>query len=489
MYVVMVAPECSPVAVAGGLGDVVLGLSRELEQRGHDVEIVLPRYDCLRHDRIQGMEMAYASLHVPWFGGTIHCTVWQGLVEGRRCFFIEPHSDDEFFRRGHLYGSRDDVARFAFFSKAALEFLYQAGKRPDVIHCHDWETALVPVLLYEIYQPLGMYDQRVCFTIHNFLHQGVTSDWVLRATGLPDRVRDPSRLRHDGSPDDVVNLLKGGIVYANHVTTVAPHHAWEVRNSDHGRGLGHTLYVHQGKFGGILNGLDAHTWNPQTDTSIPQRYSADTLHRKAVNTRALRKRFGLRAGKRPVVAYVGRLDEQKGIHLIHHAIFYALAMDAQVVVLGASPDPAIAAHLDEIAQQLDGHPDAHLELQFDQDLAHLVYAGADILVMPSMFEPCGLVQQIALTYGAVPVVRATGGLIDTVHDYDHADCAPEERNGFVFEHADTQALESALWRALRLWRVEPEAFHALRLNGMRRDRSWEEPAGHYMDIYEHIRGT
>ncbi len=486
MYVVMVAPECSPVAVAGGLGDVVLGLSRELELHGHDVEIVLPRYDCLRHDRIRGMEMAYADLRVPWYGGTVHCTVWHGRVEGRKCFFIEPHSDDDFFRRGHLYGSDDDVARFAFFSKAALEFLYQAGKRPDVIHCHDWETALVPVLLYEIYQPLGMHDQRVCFTIHNFRHQGVASDWVLHATGLPDRVRDETRLRHNGSPE-VVNLLKGGIVYSNHVNTVAPHHAWEVRTSAHGHGLGHTLHVHQRKFGGILNGLDAHTWNPQTDACIPQRYTADTLHRKAVNTRELRKRFGLRPRKRPVVAYVGRLDEQKGIHLIHHSVLFALAMGAQVVVLGASPDPAIASHLDKFARQLDDHPDAHLELQFDQDLAHLVYAGADILVMPSMYEPCGLVQQIALTYGAVPVVRATGGLIDTVYDYDHADVAPEERNGFVFEHTDPQALESALWRALRLWSVEPEAFQALRQNGMRPDRSWTVPAKHYTNIYEHIR--
>ena len=486
MYIVMVAPECSPVAVAGGLGDVVLGLGRELGLRGHDVEIVLPRYDCLLSDRIDSLEVAYEDLNVPWYDACVRCTVWRGTVEGRRCFFIESHSGDAFFRRGHLYGSNDDVARFAFFSKAALEFMYQAGKRPDVIHCHDWETALVPVLLYEIYQPLGMHDPRVCFTIHNFRHQGIASDWVLRATGLPDRVREPLRLRHDGRAD-VVNLLKGGIVYSNHVTTVSPHHAWEVRHSDLACGLGDTLNVHRGKFDGILNGVDADTWDPRDDASIPLRYAADTLHRKAVNTRALRKRFGLRAGKRPVVAYVGRLDQQKGVGLIHHAIFYSLAMGAQVVVLGASTDPAIAAHLAQVEQQLDEHPDAHLELQFDQDLAHLVYAGADVLVMPSMFEPCGLVQQIALTYGTVPVVRATGGLIDTVHDHDYSERAPEERNGFVFEHTDPQALESALWRALRLWRTDPDAFRTLRQNGMRRDRSWTAPAQDYLHIYEHIR--
>jgi starch synthase len=486
LFVVMVAPECSPVAQAGGLGDVVAGLSRELEQLGHTVEIVLPRYDCLRDDRITEITLAYEG-QVPWYSGAVACSVWSGRADGHHCHFIEPHSDDHFFRRGHVYGSQDDVARFAFFSKAAMEFLYKTGRRPDVIHCHDWETALVPVLLYEIYQPLGMHDQRACLTIHNFRHQGIANEWVLWATGLlpPQRFLDPTRMHHDGRPD-AVNLLKGGIVYSNSVTTVSPRHAWEVRHADQGWGLGDTLHLHGGKFDGILNGLDADTWSPETDACIPQRYAAETLEDKAANTRHLRRRFGLRKGEGPVVAYVGRLDAQKGVHLIHHALFYTLGLGGQFVVLGASPDPAISNHLQLLDRQLDGHPDVHLELQFNQDLAHLVYAGADILVMPSMFEPCGLVQQIALSYGTVPVVRATGGLIDTVHDRDYSDRPPEERNGFVFEHTDPQALESALWRAIDLWRTDRDEFRTLMLNGMRRDRSWTLPAQEYLEIYEDI---
>ena len=207
---------------------MVFGLSRELELRGHSVEIILPKYDCMRYDRIFGLTVAYDDLWVPWFSGAVHCTVWFGFVEGRKCFFIEPHSPDRFFERGHLYGSSDDVLRFAFLSRAALEFMLKANKRPDVIHCHDWQTALVPVLLYEIYQALGMGNQRVCYTIHNFGHQGVTGENVLWATGLtrPHHFYDYERLRDDFNRA-ALNLMKGGIVYANFVTTVSPQHALE----------------------------------------------------------------------------------------------------------------------------------------------------------------------------------------------------------------------------------------------------------------------
>ena len=379
----MVAAECAPAAHAGGLGDVVFGLSRELELRGNSVEIVLPKYDCLRYDRIHGLTVAYDDLWVPWFGGAIHCTVWFGWVDGRKCFFIEPHSQERFFGRGHLYGSDDDVARFAFFSKAALEFMLKSGKRPEVIHCHDWETALVPVLLFEIYQALGMQDQRVCLTVHNLHHQGVTSEWVLSAVGLgePARFFDPSRLQDDSNPW-ALNLLKGGIVYSNFVTTVSPHHAWEARHTDQGAGLGHTLRLHADKFGGILNGVDYDTWNPEVDRWIPRRYSAGAIKQKYVNARALRERFMLRNEKKPVVAYVGRLDHQKGVGLIHHAIFYALAHDAQFVLLGAGSDAEIAARFGHLKHHLNDDPDVHLELRFDHELAHLVYAGADLVVMP-----------------------------------------------------------------------------------------------------------
>ena len=486
-FVVMVASECAPVAQAGGLGDVVFGLSRELEVRGHAVEIVLPKYDCLRYDRIFGLTVAYQDLWVPWYSGAIHCTVFFGFVEGRKCFFIEAHSPDNFFDRGHVYGSDDDPERFAFFSKAALEFLLRSGKRPEIIHCHDWQTALVPVLLYELYQPIGMHDQRVCFTVHNFAHQGITGEPILWATGLcdPGRFFAYERLRDNFNPA-ALNLLKGGIVYSNFVTTVSPGHAWEVCYFDLGRGLGHTLHVHREKFGGVLNGVDQSTWNPEIDRWIARSYGPDSIEDKYANKHALRERFMLRDDYKPIVAYVGRLDAQKGVHLIHHAIFYALAHGAQFVLLGSSPDPAISAHFWHLKQHLNDHPDVHLELQFSPELAHLVYAGSDLFVMPSMFEPCGLAQQIALKYGTVPIVRASGGLADTIVDHDHSRLPDEQRNGYVFHDADHQAIESAMARAIGLWYDNPQDFRDLMLNGMRVDRSWARPAQDYLNIYDHI---
>jgi starch synthase len=487
VFVVMVASECAPVAHAGGLGDVVFGLSRELELRGNAVEIVLPKYDCLRYDRIYALTVAYQDLWVPWYGGAIHCTVFFGFVEGRKCFFIEPHSPDSFFDRGHVYGSGDDFERFAFFSRAALEFLLKSGKRPDIIHCHDWPTALVPVLLYELYQPIGMGHQRVCLTVHNFGHQGVAGESVLRATGLcdPGRFLDCERLRDDFNPA-AINLLKGGIVYSNFVTTVSPTHAWEVCHSDLGRGLGHTLYVHREKFKGVLNGVDYDMWNPEIDPWIARSYGPDSIEDKSANQHALRERFMLRDEHRPIVAYAGRLDSQKGVHLIHHAIFYALAQGAQFVLLGSSPDPAISAHFWHLKHHLNEHPDIHLELHFSHELAHLVYAGSDLFVMPSMFEPCGLGPLIALKYGTIPIVRASGGLADTIIDRDHSHEPHEQRNGYVFHHVDHQALESAMVRAISLWHNHPHDFRDLVLNGMRVDRSWARPGQDYLNIYDHI---
>jgi starch synthase len=489
MYVVMVASECAHVAQAGGLADVVFGLSRELELRGHDVEIVLPKYDCMRYDRIYGLTPSYERLQVPWSGGAIDCTVWFGFVDGRKCFFIEPHSYERFFERGHFYGSYDDVARFAFFSKAALEFTLKSGKRPDVIHCHDWQTGLVPVLLYELYEQAGLAHQRVSYTIHNIGHQGLCGEWMLDLTGLgpPERFFAVGRLRDNHNPF-ALNAMKGGIVYSNFVNTVSPQYAWEVRHTDQGMGLGNTLHEHQDKFGGILNGVDYDVWNPEVDPLIARRYGAASLDEKEANRRALRERFLLRDDeRRPIVAYVGRLDRQKGVHLIHHALYYALDLGAQFVLLGSSPDPGIDDDFRHQRWYLNDNPDCHLELRFSVELAHQIYAGADMLVMPSMFEPCGLAQMIAMKYGTVPIVRAVGGLADTVFDRDHSPLPPAERNGFVFDHVDQPALESAMRRAVELWRDEPREFRRLQLNGMRTDRSWAGPADHYLDVYEHIR--
>ena len=488
MYIVQIASECAPVIKAGGLGDVVYGLSRELETQGHCVELILPMYDCMRYDHIWGLHDAYRDLWVPWYGGAIHCSVFCGWVHGRLCFFIQPHSGDNFFNRGHYYGALDDHMRFAFFSKAAMEFLLVSNKRPNIIHCHDWQTGLIPVLLYEIYKHHGMWAQRVCYTIHNFRHQGVTGPEVLWGTGLNndayyynyDRLRDN---HHEGA----VNLMKGGIVYANYVNTVSPHHAWEARFSDVGCGLQATLDLHHHKFGGILNGIDNDIWNPAVDTYLPHNYQPETFANKLLNKKALRERLLLRQEDKPLVCYIGRLDDQKGVHLVHHAIYHTLGRGGQFVLLGSPTESAIGSWFWHEKQYLNNNPDVHLELSFNEELAHLIYAGADIIVVPSNYEPCGLTQMISLKYGTVPVVRGVGGLVNTVFDWDYDQShLPEERNGFVFFETDNSALESALGRALDLWFKEPELFRQLALQGMAYDYSWKNPGQKYISVYEHI---
>lgn len=467
---------------------MVFGLSRELEIRGNAVEIILPKYAGMRYGDIWALQPCYNDLWVPWYGGAVHCTVFFGWVHGRKCFFIEPHAAENFFGRELLYGYADDVERFAFFSKAALEFMLQTGKRPDVIHCHDWQTGLVPVLLYEQYRDV-MPFQRVCYTIHNFRHQGVTGPRALWATqlGRPEYFLDSARLGDD-THYRAVNLMKGGVVYSNFVTTVSPAHAGEARYGAADFGLGHALRVHQGKFGGVLNGVDYDVWNPEIDPLIPARYSAADIGRKYRDKEALRDRFWLRKTWSPVVAYVGRLDEQKGMHLVHHALFYTLARGGQFVLLGdANHHDGIKSHFWHLKHYLNDNPDCHLEIGYTEELGHLVYAGADLLVVPSMFEPCGLVPMIAMRYGTVPVVRAVGGMTDTVFDRDHSVRPPWERNGYVFHQADNFAIESALHRALGLWFGYPAEFRQLMANAMRADYSWARPGRDYLNIYEYIR--
>ncbi|MEM7554196.1 MAG: glycogen synthase GlgA [Cyanobacteria bacterium P01_A01_bin.84] len=488
MYIVQIASECAPVIKAGGLGDVVYGLSRELEIRGHCVELILPKYDCMRYDHIWGLHEAYRDLWVPWYGGAIHTSVYCGWVHGRVCFFIEPHSGDRFFHRGVYYGEWDDQMRFAFFSKAALEFLHQSNKRPDIIHCHDWQTGLVPVLLFEIYKYHGMANQRVCYSIHNFKHQGATGGEVLSATGLNNHAYyfQYDRLRDNFNPF-AINLMKAGIVYSNYVNTVSPHHAWEARHSEIGYGLGHTLEVYQNKFSGILNGIDYDMWNPEKDRYTPYHYSKENFEDKVWNKKALRERLLLQDTDKPIVTYIGRLDGQKGVHLVHHAIYYALSRGAQFVLLGSATEANINSWFWHEKNFLNDNPNVHLELGFNEELAHLIYAGSDMIVIPSNYEPCGLTQVIGLRYGTVPVVRGVGGLINTVfdRDYDHHH-SMEERNGYVFYQSDRNALESALGRAIDLWYEDRQDFQKLARQGMEYDYSWNQPGEEYVRVYEGI---
>ena len=487
MYIVHIASEFTNVAKVGGLADVVHGLTRELSIRGHHVEVILPKYDVMKYDRIWGFTKCYSDLWVPYHHFWVHCDVFFGFVDGVKCFFIEPHFFKNFFNRGLIYGHSDDVERFAFFSKAALEFMLKTGKHPDVIHTHDWQTALVPLMLSETYRGFGMTHPRVCYTLHNVNHQGITGEFILRQVGLNpawylthDRLLDPRY-------PNAVNQLKGGIVFSNFVTTVSPTYMNEIMWTGLGHGLQGVLQHHRAKCGGVLNGIDYAEWNPEVDRVIPHKFGPNDVDAKYRNKEALRNRFWLRQDYKPIISVVTRLDHQKGVGLIKHGIHYALANNCQFVLLGTSPDPGINQDFWNLKRQYNDHPDCHLELSYDDYLAHLIYAGADMMLVPSAFEPCGLTQMIAMKYGTVPVVRNTGGLADTVFDANHAHRPYHDRNGYVFNDLNTAGLESAMRRAIGMWFHYPQHWRELMLNGMRQDHSWNYPAQDYLNIYEMIR--
>jgi len=335
---------------------------------------------------------------------------------------------------------------------------------------------------------MGMTHPRVCFTIHNFKHQGTTGGGVLNATGLnrPEYYFHYDRLRDNNNPQ-AINLMKGGIVYSNFVTTVSPRYANEAKDQGQAFGLEPTLHIHHSKYGGVVNGVDYEVWNPEIDPLLSVNYSVDSLDLKYENKRALRHRLMLADNEKPIIAFVGRLDPQKGIELIRHALFYTLAQGGQFVLLGSSPDHSLNAYFGGLKHQFNDNPDAHLEIGYNEELAHLIYAGADITVVPSRFEPCGLIQLIAMRYGTIPVVREVGGLADTVIDKDFSNRALNERNGYVFRDYNEAGLESALGRAIACYYQYPEHFRALMKNAMRYDYSWNHPGQDYLNIYDFVR--
>ncbi|KAK9805611.1 hypothetical protein WJX72_007789 [[Myrmecia] bisecta] len=453
LYVAHVAVEMAPICKVGGLGDVVTALGRAVKEQGHNVEVILPRYDFFLQSPLLGATTYEAEFA---FGGT-YIYVSKCVVEGLQCFFIEPQNG---FFSDTVYGRKDDEVRFDFFCKAALEFLLQTGRQPDILHCHDWSTACIARAYWRDYHNYGLWKPKVVFTIHN--------------------------------ADFKMTKLGEAAHHCQRFTTVSPTYAYEIG--------GLPAFAPQGaKFMGIRNGIDADIWDPQNDPFLPMAFNADNVTEgKAAAREALRGRLGLTGwGDKPVIGVVTRLTAQKGIHLIKHAAWRTLERGGQFVLLGSAPDPRVQAEFNSLAAQLGGE-NAAFCFTYDEPLSHLIYAGCDMILVPSMFEPCGLTQLIAMRYGSVPVVRSTGGLRDTVFDvdYDKARAAWEmegssdwqrdgidETNGFAFEGTDGPALEFALNRALDAWYNNRAWFHSLQKRVMLQDWSWNKPALDYIELY------
>ncbi|KAA0052562.1 hypothetical protein IC582_017765 [Cucumis melo] len=484
LYVIHIAAEMAPVAKVGGLGDVITGLSKALQSRGHLVEIVLPKYDCMEYSRIKDLRLLDVVLESYFDGRLFKNKIWVGTVEGLPVYFIEPHHPDKFFWRAQYYGEHDDFKRFSYFSRAALELLLRAGKRPDIIHCHDWQTAFIAPLYWDLYYPKGLNSARICFTCHNFEYQGTAPASDLASCGLDvDQLNRQDRLQ-DNSSHERINPVKGAVVFSNIVTTVSPTYAQEVRRAEGGHGLHSTLNFHSKKFFGILNGIDTDVWNPSTDSFIKVQYNANDLQGKAENKDALRRHLGLSSNvRKPLVGCITRLVPQKGIHLIRYAIYRTLELGGQFVLLGSSPVPHIQREFEDIANHFQSHDQIRLVLAYDESLSHWIYAASDMFIIPSIFEPCGLTQMIAMRYGSIPIVRKTGGLNDSVFDVDDETTPTELQNGYTFLTPDEQGLNNALERAFSHYLNNPSSWQQLVQKVMDVDFSWETSAAQYEELY------
>jgi starch synthase len=473
--ILVITPEATPFAKTGGLADVAGALPLALGRLGHRVTIVLPRY----RGAAPGKPIGRVGISVGADRLTAVFTEHRVTEQVRAVLVGCP----ELYDREELYGVGnegygDNARRFAFLSRAALEFVLLTGKRPDVIHAHDWQAGLTPVYLraLRVREP-GLSSIPVVFTIHNLAYQGLFSpDWV-KALGLPAELFSLDGFEYWGS----LSFLKAGINLSDLVTTVSPTYAREIQTPEFGFGFEGILARRADRLVGILNGIDVQRWNPEADPFLPAPYSASALDGKVAAKRGLLEAFGFPADptslSRPLVGMVSRMVDQKGFDLLSMSAAALLELPATIVLLG-SGDPRYEQEWSSLAASHPGR--VGVRIGFDDRLAHLIIGGADLFLMPSRFEPCGLSQMYSLRYGTVPVVRRTGGLDDTVENWN-----PRTRRGtgFVFRDYAPAALVDSLDRALATF-ADRGRWHALQQAGMRQDHSWDVSAREYAGVYE-----
>ncbi|MBZ5541668.1 MAG: glycogen synthase GlgA [Acidobacteriia bacterium] len=475
MKILFVASEGLPYSKTGGLADVIEGLPKALGELRHEVAVVLPRY------RGTKPGAALRSLTIP-MGGQLRFPVIEdgGTQHGVRYFFVD---DPAYFDRGHLYGEHgkdypDNAERFAEFSRAAIEIVKQVWPA-DVVHCHDWQTALVPVLLRSQYaEDPQVKNLPVVFTVHNIGYQGQCGREAIQDAGIPESVYHPGGLEFYGK----VNLLKGGLVYADYLTTVSRKYAEEIQTAEYGHGLDGVVRERRERLRGILNGADYGVWNPETDEHLAAKYSAQDLSGKQACKQELRKIFRLRAedGERALIGMVSRFAGQKGFDLIAEQAQELMKEEVSVVALGTG-EARYEKLFRELAKEFPGR--FGVKIAYDNALAHKIEAGADIFLMPSHYEPCGLNQIYSLRYGTVPVVRATGGLDDTIEEFD---LEHGTGTGFKFAEYTGAAMLECLRRALEA-HADERIWRRIQLNGMARDFSWKASAAEYAKLYEAAR--
>ncbi len=476
-----------PLAKTGGLADVIGVLPRKLKEKGCDVRVIVPYYRKVEKNlrrlkrRIKNLrkEVIVSIDWLPYKG-----KIKETSVEGVTVYML---SNDELFDREFIYTTpqgdyEDNDVRFGFFSIGALEIAKAINFKPDIIHCNDWQTAMVPISLKwkkHYYDEPFFKDSRVVFTIHNISYQGIFNRGFLDKFGLSHSLFNPEQMEFYGR----INLLKGGIITSDLVTTVSPTYAEEIKTPEYGYGLDGVLRsIPKERLAGITNGIDYDDWNPEKDKALYANYSSSDPGGKLENKARLIKQLGLNPdGQRPIIGVIARLALQKGIDLIVDSLDRLLELDVELVVLGTG-DKTYERLLTDALERYRGKFNAIIG--YDETIARRIYSGCDMFLMPSRFEPCGLGQLISLRYGTIPIVRGTGGLLDTIIDYGED---REAGNGFIFKNFDSDEMISAVKRAVRVYRNKEEWTHMIKA-AMSMDLSWKRESGIYLDHYNKLLG-
>ncbi len=483
--VLYVSPEVAPFAKTGGLADVAGALPKALKELGHDIRIMMPKYGSIS-ERKYVLREVIRLREIP-----VRLGDREYVVSAKSAFLpdskVQVYFIDypPYFDRDSLYVNpstgkdySDNAERFALFSRAVLEVLKVLHWQPDVIHCNDWQTSLIPAYLKTRLREDPFYAKTASLlTIHNLAYQGVFDKSVLEVIDLPDELFRP------GGPVEFygkVNFLKAGIVFADAINTVSERYAQEIQTEEFGAGLDGVLRSRAQDLYGILNGVDYSVWNPETDEFIPHKYSISDLSGKQRNKEALLTQLGLPYDPEvPVIGMISRLAEQKGFDLLAQALDEIMRMTVQMVILGTG-DPEYHKILEKFARKFPKK--LSVNLRFDNPLAHLIEAGSDMFLMPSRYEPCGLNQIYSLKYGTIPIVRATGGLADTIEDFDPA---TGKGTGFVFENYDKESMLGAIRRALEVYQ-DRTLWTKLMKQAMRQDFSWQVSARKYVALYKKL---
>jgi starch synthase len=477
LNIVTITSEFVPFAKTGGLADVSGSLARIFQQKGHNSIAIIPAYQIIDRTKFKVIDTGI-RMDIPISSDIVKVSVLEsGYFPEMRIYLID---HPLFNRRKDIYGTpqgdfADNALRFILFSRAALELLVRLKIQPDIIHCHDWQTGLVPAYL-SLKDIPHFKNTKSVFTVHNLAYQGLFTPESMVVANLPWSMFHIDGLEFYGK----VNFLKGGIYFSDHITTVSPNYSREILTPEFGCGLHGLLSNRKEKLTGILNGIDYQEWNPKTDSFLPVRYNSDDFGSKQISKRLLCKRMNIDYHpNKPLLGVVTRLAAQKGMDILLESLPRFFEMDASITILGTGD---IGYH-DEFDSIRHKHTEnMGLKLAFDNEMAHLIYAGCDIFLMPSLYEPCGLGQLIALRYGTIPVVRNIGGLADTVIDY-RSD--PQNANGFSFNEYTSGALIEAVGRALRLFKNR-DLWQQILGQAMICDYSWEASADKYLKLFNTI---